>query len=100
MLDYQKDEKLLNTFIKNNAAKATTKGKIKIDKNNFIPIYLRWVELIKLIIEVNWDDLKKANILDSDFYLADPFVEDKGTENINDDVTIRDGLFVVFKTKL
>ena len=36
VFDYQKDEKLLNTFIKNNVAKATTKGKIKIDKNNFI----------------------------------------------------------------
>lgn len=99
VFDYQKDEKLLNTFIKNNVAKATTKSKIKIDKNNFIPIYLRWVEIVKPIIEVNWEDLKKANIFDSDFYLADIFVDDKGTETLDDDFTIRDGLFVVFQNQ-
>ena len=99
VFDYQKDEKLLNTFIKNNVAKATTKSKIKIDKNNFIPIYLRWIEVIKPVIDVNWDDLKKANIFDSDFYLADIFVDDKGTQNIDDDLTIRDSLFVVFQNQ-
>ncbi len=80
-------------------AKATTKSKIKIDKNNFIPIYLRWIEIVKPIIEVNWEDLKKANIFDSDFYLADIFVDDKGTETLDDDFTIRDGLFVVFQNQ-
>ena len=99
VFDYQKDEKLLNTFIKNNVAKATTKSKIKIDKNNFIPIYLRWIEIVKPIIDVNWDDLKKANIFDSDFYLADIFVDDKGTQNIDDDLSIRDSLFVVFQNQ-
>ena len=99
VFDYQKDEKLLNTFIKNNVAKATTKSKIKIDKNNFIPIYLRWIEIVRPIIDVNWDDLKKANIFDSDFYLADIFVDDKGTQNIDDDLTIRDSLFVVFQNQ-
>ena len=99
VFDYLKDEKLLNTFIKNNVAKATTKSKIKIDKNNFIPIYLRWVEIVKPIIDVNWDELKKANIFDSDFYLAEIFVDDKGTQNIDDDLTIRDSLFVVFQNQ-
>jgi len=99
VFDYQKDEKELKTFIKNNVAKATTKSKIKIDKNNFIPIYLRWVEIIKPIIDVNWDDLKKNNILDSDFYLADLFVDDHDTQNIEDDNTIRDSLFVVFQNQ-
>ncbi|UAM98383.1 hypothetical protein K8354_00720 [Polaribacter litorisediminis] len=99
VFDYQKDEKLLNTFIKNNVAKATTKSKIKIDKNNFIPIYLRWIEIVKPIIDVNWDDLKKANIFDSDFYLADIFVDDRGTQNIDDDLTIRDSLFVVYENQ-
>lgn len=93
------DEKDLNTFIKNNVAKATTTSKIKIDKNNFIPIYLRWLEIVKPNIDVNWDDLKKAHILDSDFYLADLFVDDKDTQDIEDDTTIRDNLFVVFKSQ-
>ena len=57
--DYQKDEKDLKTFIANNIAKATELSKIKIDKNNFIPIYLRWLEIIKPNIDVNWDTIKK-----------------------------------------
>ncbi|MFN8273333.1 MAG: hypothetical protein U0X58_00445 [Flavobacteriaceae bacterium] len=97
--DYEKDEKELKIFIKNNVAKATEVSKIKIDKNNFIPIYLRWLETIKPNIDVNWDDLKKANILDSDFYLADLFVDDKDTQKIDDDTTVRDNLFVVFQNQ-
>jgi hypothetical protein len=99
VFDYEKDAKDLEAFIKNNVAKATTTNKLKIDKNNFIPIYLRWLEIIKPNIDVNWDDLKKANILDSDFYLADLFVDDKDTQNIDDDLTIRDSLFVVYQNQ-
>ena len=97
--EFVKDEKELITFIKNNVAKATTVSKIKIDKNNFIPIYLRWLEIVKPNIDVNWDDLKKANIFDNDFYLADLFVDDRDTQNIEDDITIRDSLFVVFQNQ-
>lgn len=97
--DYLKDEKELKFFITNNIAKATDTSKIKIDKNNFIPIYLRWLEIIKPIIDVNWDELKKANILDSDFYLADLFVDDKNTNKIDDDSTIRENLFVIFQNQ-
>ena len=96
VFDFEKDDKELRIFIKDNIANATTISKIKIDKNNFIPIYLRWVETVKPIINVNWEELTKANILDSDFYLADLFVDDKDTQNIEDDKTIRDSLFVVF----
>ncbi len=97
--DYLKDEKELKHFVANNIAKATEISKIKIDKNNFIPIYLRWLEIIKPIIDVHWDDLKQANILDSDFYLADLFVDDKDTQKIEDDSSIRDNLFVIFQNQ-
>ena len=97
--DYEKDAKELKFFIANNIAKATETAKIKIDKNNFIPIYLRWLEFVKPNIEVNWDDLKKANILDSDFYLADLFVDDKDTQKIEDDSTVRDNLFVIYQNQ-
>ena len=97
VFDYEKDTKELKYFISNNIAKATTTSKLKINKNNFIPLYLRWLEIVKPIIDVNWDELKKANILDSDFYLADLFVDDKDTQNIEDDLSIRDNLFVVFQ---
>ncbi len=94
--DYLKDEKELKHFIANNVAKATETSNIKIDKNNFYPIYLRWLDIVKPIIDVHWDELKKASILDSDFYLADLFVDDKDTQQIIDDTTIRDNLFVIF----
>jgi hypothetical protein len=97
--DYEKDEKELQHFIKNNIANATTTSKLKIDKNNFIPIYLRWLEIVKPIINVKWDELKEATILDSDFYLADLFVDDKNTQQLEDDLTIRDSLFVVFQNE-
>lgn len=97
VFDYETDAKELDFFIKNNVAQATSGTKIKIDKNNFLPIYLRWLEVIKPIIDVNWDDLKKSHILDSDFYLADLFVDDYDTKNMADDVSIRDNLFVIFQ---
>ena len=97
--DYQTDEKDLKTFIANNIAKATEASKIKVDKNNFIPIYLRWLDIVKPVIDVNWDDLKKASILNSDFYLADLFVDDKDTNKIEDDSSIRDNLFVIFENQ-
>ncbi len=97
--DYLNDENELKTFIANNIAKSTEENKITIDKNNFIPIYLRWLEIIKPVIDVNWDDLKKANILNSDFYLADLFVDDKGTSKIDDDSSIKDNLFVIFQNQ-
>lgn len=97
--DYLKDDKELKTFISNNIAKSTENSKIKIDKNNFIPIYLRWLEIVKPCIDVNWDDLRRANILDSDFYLADLFVDDKNTNKIEDDLSVRDNLFVIYQNQ-
>ncbi|MEJ8582018.1 hypothetical protein JSO63_00090 [Riemerella anatipestifer] len=97
--DYETDEKELRFFIKNNIANASEVRKIKIDKNNFIPIYLRWLEIVKPTIDVDWDELKKNNILDSDFYLADIFVDDKDTQKLEDDTSIRDSLFVIYENQ-
>ena len=97
--NYEKDAKELKFFIERNIANSTHTAKIKIDKNNFIPIYLRWLDVVKPSIEVNWDDLKKVGILDSDFYLADLFVDDKNTQNIEDDQSIRDSLFVIYQNQ-
>ena len=95
--DFIDDEKELHFFIKNNIAKATESGKILIDKNNFVPIYLRWLDQVKPSINFDWVAGKKQNIHDSDFYLADLFVDDKGTCSIDDDTPLSDNLFVVFK---
>lgn len=95
--DFLLDEKELKFFIKNNIAESTDEAKIQIDKNNFVPIYLRWLAQVKPYINFDWNEGRKKDILDSDFFLADLFVDDKGTTSIDDDTTINDELFVVFK---
>jgi hypothetical protein len=99
VFDYEKDEKNLNVFIKNNVSKASTSFKLKIDKNNFYPIYLRWLEHVKPIINVDWQELKRSSILDSDFFLADLFVDDKDTQQIEDDSSVHENLFVIFQNQ-
>ena len=61
--------------------------KIKIDKNNFIVIYNKWLQFVKSTIAVNWDIAKKKGVIDGDFYLADLLS--------NDNITLKDKLFVV-----
>ena len=95
--DFIKDDDALRFFIKNNIARATESGKILIDKNNFVPIYLRWLDQVKPHINFDWAEGKKQNIHDNDFYLADLFVDDKGTSAIEDDTPLNDNLFVVFR---
>ena len=97
IFDYEKDEKKLRDFIKINIWQAKSSSKIKINKNNFIPIYLRWLEQVKPEIAINnRDELKKNNIMDSDFFLADLFVDDHNTQSIGDDESVKSDLFVVF----
>lgn len=96
LFDFEKDAQELRFFISHNLANATDKAKQTINKSNFVSIYLRWLEVIKPIIDTDWEALKKNNILDCDFYLADLFVDDKGTPEIDDDIAIYDNLFVLF----
>lgn len=96
--EFGKDDKELKFFIKNNIAKATERGKINIDKNNFVPIYLRWLDIVKPLINFDFSEGKKQSILDSDFYLADLFVDDHDTASSEDDTALKEELFVVFKS--
>lgn len=95
--DFFEDENELVHFIKNNLSNSSEGGKILIDKNNFVPIYLRWLTQVKPYINFDWIEGKKQNILDSDFFLADLFIDDHGTSNIDDDTPLKEELFIVFK---
>ena len=95
--DFLTNEAELKFFIKHNLTSGSDDSKILIDKNNFVPIYLRWLTQVKPHINFDWTEGKKQNILDSDFFLADLFVDDKGTASIDDDTPIKEELFVVFK---
>lgn len=88
--DYKKDSKEIKEFIKTNfiLGKSET-SKIKIDKNNFVSIYNKWLDVVKPTISVNWDAARKNGIIDGDFYLADILSRENES--------IKDKLFVVLK---
>ena len=87
---FDKDNKDLSRFIKANF-KESKRGvsKIKIDKNNFMVIYNKWLTVVKPTIAVNWDIAKKTGIIDGDFYLADLLSQENET--------LKEKLFVLLK---
>lgn len=90
IFDFEKDEKELIRFIRDNfiiGKRETTK--IRIDKNNFIIIYNKWLEAVQPTIAVKWEKAKARGIIDGDFYLADLLsVENK---------TLKEKLFVLLR---
>jgi len=94
IFSFVKDKTVLKEFIKNNFVSKLDLypdlfARLQIDKNNFVPTYNRWVEMVKPSIAIDWDIAKKKGIIDADFYLADLLSEDN--------VTLKDKLFVLLK---
>ncbi|GHT49365.1 hypothetical protein FACS189440_15000 [Bacteroidia bacterium] len=90
LFDFERDEKDLKKFIRENFIVGKTgTTKIRIDKNNFIIIYNKWLESVKPTIGVNWDKAKIKGIIDGHFYLADLL----SAEN----KTLKEKLFVLLK---
>lgn len=90
LFSYEKDDKELKKFIKDNFKHGNFgQSKIKIDKNNFMVVYNKWLQTVKPSIDVNWDAAKKNGIIDGDFYLADLLSDEN--------VTLKDKLFVLLK---
>ncbi len=72
LFNFEKDERELKKFIKNNFVVGKFgMTKTKIDKNNFMVIYNKWLQEVKPSIVMNWDVAKKKGLIDADFYLAD-----------------------------
>jgi len=91
---YDKDDKELKKFIKNNFVVGKFGvSRLQIDKTNFIHIYNKWLETVKPTIQVDdWTVAKNNGIMDGDFYLADLL----SAEN----KTLREKLIVLLKTDL
>ena len=89
---FAKDDNELRRFIRENFVVGKSDiATIKIDKNNFITIYNKWLDTVKPTIQVrNWDAAKKAGIIDGDFYLADLLSDENKT--------LKEKLFVLLKT--
>lgn len=80
MFDFIKDERELHKFIRLNFNKNSYGiSKIRIDKNNFMVIYNKWLTEVKPTIIAKWDIVKNAGIIDGDFYLADLLSEENFT---------------------
>jgi hypothetical protein len=72
LFNFLTDDRELKNFIKKNFVVGKFGlTKTKIDKNNFINIYNKWLQAVKPTIAVNWEIAKKNGIIDGDFYLAD-----------------------------
>ena len=54
VFDFMINETELKFFIKHNLASGSDDAKILIDKNNFVPIYLRWLTQVKPYIDFDW----------------------------------------------
>lgn len=80
LFNFEKDDKELKKFIKSNFIVGKFGlTKTKIDKNNFMVIYNKWLQKVKPTIAVNWDLAKKSGIIDGDFYLADLLSQENNT---------------------
>ena len=87
---YEKDDKELKLFIKENFVVGKLDvTKIRVDKNNFISIYTKWLATVKPTIGINWEIAKKNGILDADFYLADLLSKDNES--------LKEALYVLLK---
>ncbi len=88
---FGRDDKDLDKFIRNNFIPYKIGiSKIKIDKNNFVVIYNKWLAEVKPSIAVDWEIAKKSGIIDGDFYLADLLSENN--------MTLQEKLFVLLKS--
>ncbi len=97
------DDKELHTFIKENfVIGKTSTNKIQITKNNFITIYNKWLQIVKPTIQfTRWEEAKKDQILDADFYLADLLSSENHSLKENLKVVLENNKYrmVVFKDK-
>lgn len=90
LFDFLNDDRELKKFIKKNFIVGKFGlTKTKIDKNNFMVIYNKWLQVVKPTIAVNWDIAKKTGIIDGDFYLADLLS--------HENTTLKEKLFVLLR---
>ena len=64
-------------------------SQIQITEDNFVHIYIKWLNAVKPSIDIDWDLAKKQGILDTDFYLADMLSDENKT--------LKDKLYILLK---
>ena len=94
LFSFDNDNKILKEFIKKTFSANLDETpelfiSLQIDKNNFVPTYNRWIEMVKPSIAIDWEIAKKKGIIDGNFYLADLLSENN--------ITLKEKLFVLLK---
>ncbi|WGK68673.1 hypothetical protein P0082_09310 [Candidatus Haliotispira prima] len=93
LFNLAKDSEELLTFIKENFVQGVHEThKVKIDKNNFMVVYNKWLQEVKPSIALVWTAAQRQGIIDGDFYLADLLSQDNKT--------LKEKLFVVLETNI
>lgn len=88
---FQNDEKELRQFIRRNFISGRDKiQRIRVNHNNFVTIFQKWRREVMPTINVNWDNAKRNNLLDADFFLADLIAENNRTLLDNLHVLLQD----------
>ena len=87
VFNFDTDKKEIVNFISKNLVAGNITAKFQINKNNFVIIYSKWLDKVKKSIAIDWKLVKKSNIIDGDFFLADLLSKDN--------YTLKDKLFVV-----
>lgn len=91
IFNFEDDAKELTKFINNlRKNKVFGENRLRVDKNNFMHVYTRWLKEVKNTISVDWNLAKKAGIIDGDFYLADLLS--------NDNISLKEKLYVLLKS--
>ena len=77
---YDEDARELAHFIRHHFTQHSIgDSHIRISRNNFINIYLKWAQAVQPTIAIDWEAAKKGGILAADFYLADILSENNST---------------------
>jgi hypothetical protein len=90
LFNFIHDDRELKEFIRRNfAVSKSGLSKIKIDKNNFMVVYNKWLKQVKPTIAIKWENAKKIGLIDGDFYLADLLSQEN--------MTLKEKLFILLK---
>ena len=80
LFDFGSNSADLHEFIANNfTLDSANLIQIPITEDNFVYIYIKWLNAVKPSIDIDWSEAKKQGILDTDFYLADMLSEENKT---------------------
>lgn len=88
LFDFDKDNAELKNFIKMNFVLENAElNQIQITEDNFVHIYIKWLNAVKPSIAIDYEAVK-PDILDTDFYLADLLSYNNSTKEIRDNLRI------------